>query len=341
VSTRTRAAVELYESIRSVPAAVWDGAVRASHAPVFYERSYLEAYEDAPLAPLERCAYLVATVDGAEPAHAVLPVFVQPAIDPLGALAAAFPAVAPAGRGLVTPGWHCYDGRIPATRLDADLLEGLVAALRDLAREAGIEWCALVNVAAGAALDDALGATSAPIDERFVLDLARFESVEDYVASLAPKVRQNVRRWRRRAAEAGAIVTVRRAADADLDGILELARATAAKYGTADFYRPGAFQSFVRGLGDSAVAIEVQIGDRLVGGGVCLVDSERFHTWTCGVDYDAAPSFSPYTVMFVESVRAAFDRRLPLLEGGRRNAEYKLRYGLRRQPLDGYLLRFT
>jgi hypothetical protein len=45
--------------------------------------------------------------------------------------------------------------------------------------------------------------------------------------------------------------------------------------------------------------------------------------------------------MFVESVRVAFERGVEVLEGGRRNADYKLRYGLRRQPLDGYLLRFS
>jgi predicted N-acyltransferase len=325
--------VELYESIRSVPAAVWDEAVRASGAPVFYERAYLEAYEDAPLAPVERCAYLVATRDGAA---AVLPAFVVAAMDPLGALEAAFPD-APSGRGLVTPGWHCYDGRIPATTRDDDLVAALVAALGDLAREAGVEWGALVNFTDGAALSGA----KAKIDERFLLDLGRFESADEYVASLAPKVRQNVRRWRRRAEEADAILTVGRAADADLDGIVELARRTAAKYGAGDFYRPGPFQRFVRALGDSAVAIEVRLGDRLLSGGVCLVDAQRFHTWTCGVDYDADPPFSPYTLMFVESVRVAFERRLPVLEGGRRNAEYKLRYGLQRQPLDGYLLRFS
>jgi hypothetical protein len=324
--------VELYESIRSVPP-VWDEAVRASGAPVFYERAYLEAYEDAPLAPVERCAYLVAERDGAA---AVLPVFLVAALDPLGALASAFPD-APSGRGLVTPGWHCYDGRIPATRPDAELAAALVAALGELAREAGVEWGALVNFTDGAAL----GGAKARIDERFLLDLGRFESAEEYVASLAPKVRQNVRRWRRRAEDAGATLTVGRAADADLDGIVELARATAAKYGAGDFYRPGPFQRFVRALGDSAVAIEVRLGGRLISGGVCLVDAERFHTWTCGVDYDADPPFSPYTLMFVESVRTAFERGLPILEGGRRNAPYKLRYGLRRQPLDGYLLRFS
>jgi CelD/BcsL family acetyltransferase involved in cellulose biosynthesis len=154
-------------------------------------------------------------------------------------------------------------------------------------------------------------------------------------------VRQNVRRWRRRAEEAGVTVTVSRAADADLDGIVELARRTAAKYGAGDFYPRGAFQRFVRALGDAAVAIEVRLGDRLLSGGVCLVDSERFHTWTCGVDYDADPPFSPYTLLFVESVRTAFERGLEVLEGGRRNGPYKLRYGLRRQPLDGYLLRFS
>jgi predicted N-acyltransferase len=325
--------VRLYESIRSAPAAVWDEAVRASGAPVFYERAYLEAYEDAPLAPFERCAYLVATSDGAA---AVLPVFVVAAIDPLGALAAAFPD-APSGRGLLTPAWHCYDGRIPATKPDDGLVAELVDALGELAREAGVAWGALVNFTDGAKL----GGAKARIDERFLLDLGRFESTGEYVASLAPKVRQNVRRWRRRAEEAGATLSVGRAADADLDGIVELARGTAAKYGAGDFYRPGPFQRFVRALGDSAVAIEVRMGDRLLSGGVCLVDAQRFHTWTCGVDYDADPPFSPYTLLFAESVRVAFDRGLEVLEGGRRNAPYKLRYGLRRQPLDGYLLRFS
>ena len=324
--------VELYESIRSVPA-VWDEAVRASGAPVFYERAYLEAYEDAPLAPVERCAYLVATSDGAA---AVLPVFVVAAMDPIGALASAFPD-APSGRGLVTPGWHCYDGRIPATSPDAELAAPLVEALGELAREAGVQWGALVNFTDGAAL----GGAKATIDERFLLDLGRFEGAEEYVASLAPKVRQNVRRWRRRAEEAGATITVGRAADADLDGIVELAQRTAAKYGAGGFYRAGPFQRFVRALGDAAVAIEVRLGGRLLSGGVCLVDAERFHTWTCGVDYDVSPPFSPYTLMFVESVRSAFERGLEVLEGGRRNAPYKVRYGLRRQPLDGYLLRFS
>jgi CelD/BcsL family acetyltransferase involved in cellulose biosynthesis len=186
----------------------------------------------------------------------------------------------------------------------------------------------------------ALGGTKATIDERFLLDLSRFESAEEYIASLAPKVRQNVRRWRRRAEDAGATITVARAADADLDGIVQLAQRTATKYGAGGFYRSGPFQRFVRALGDAAVAIEVRVGDRLLSGGVCLVDAERFHTWTCGVDYDASPSFSPYTLMFIESVRSAFERGLPVLEGGRRNAPFKLRYGLRRQPIDGYLLRF-
>lgn len=321
----------LHESIRSVPA-VWDEAVRASGAPVFYQRAYLEAYEDAPLAAVERCAYLVATRDGAA---AVMPVFVVAEMDPLGALAAAFPD-APSGRGLVTPGWHCYDGRIPATRADADLFAALLGALGDLAREAGVEWGALVNFTDGAGL----AGTRARIDERFLLDLARFESHEAFVASLPPKVRQNVRRWRRRAEEAGATIRVGRAADADLDAIVELARRTAAKYGAGGFYRAGPFQRFVHALGDAAVAIEVRLGDRLLSGGVCLVDAERFHTWTCGVDYDVDLPFSPYTLLFVESVRVAFERGLPVLEGGRRNAEYKLRFGLRRQPLDGYLLHF-
>lgn len=340
-SARASVSVDVFDSVDRVPAEVWDRVVAASGAPVFYERRYLRAYEAAPLAPFERAAYVVVSTGSAE---AILPVFVQPEVDPLGVLGEAFPALGVGGRGLVTPGWHCYDGWIPATRLEPRALGSLLDALRDLAGEAGVEWCVFANVGKDAAVLgplEAAGAVAAgAVDERYWIDLGRHESFDDWFVSLRPKVRENVRRYRRRAADAGAEIRFSDAGEADLDAIVRLARGTAAKFGNAGFYRDGPFQAFVRGLGSSAAVVELRVSGRLVAAGVCLVDARRFHTWTCGVDYGAVRSFSPYALLFVESVRAAFERDLPVLEGGRRNGDFKTRFGLRRRVLHACVLRF-
>lgn len=339
-SAAAAAALDVLDSIERVSAEAWDAAVAASGAPVFYERRYLRAYEASPVVPFEAAAYLVVR-DGS--AAAVLPAFVQPEVDPLGALREAFPALRLGGRGLVTPGWHCYDAWIPATRLEPWALDRLLDGLRDVARSVDVDWLAFVNVAEDAAVRELLEAAgpvaSGRIDERFWIDLGGYESFDAYFASLRPKVRENVRRYARRAADAGAEIQVSRAADADLDAIVDLARQTSARHGTGDFYRAGPFQEFVRGLGDSAVAVELRLRGRLAAAGVCLLDPRRFHLWACGVDYAAGRSFSPYALLFVESVRSAFERGVPIVEGGRRNGEFKTRFGMRGRVLHAYVFR--
>lgn len=165
-------------------------------------------------------------------------------------------------------------------------------------------------------------------DERYVLDLTPFSSFDDYVTSLSRRIRQDTRRYRRRAEEAGVEVFWKKPAEADLDSVLEVVHLTAGRYGVQSFYRPGPFQEFVRLLGESALIVELRLDERLIGAGVCMLDSSRFHQWTFGVDYDAGERFSPYGIVFEQTFRAALASGAKILEGGRRNGLYKSRRNL-------------
>lgn len=117
---------------------------------------------------------------------------------------------------------------------------------------------------------------------------------------------------------------------------MALARATAAKYDNADYYKPGLFQHFVHALGADLRAVELRLDGRLVGSSLALVDDTRFHYWAVGVDYAACPSFSPFYVAFGHVLRAAYASGRPRFEVGRRNPTFKRRYGLTSRTLRAY-----
>ncbi|HEY3553164.1 MAG TPA: GNAT family N-acetyltransferase, partial [Solirubrobacterales bacterium] len=194
-----------------------------------------------------------------------------------------------------------------------------------------VSWWALANVDEGSeqrSTLEELGMRGRFADERYVLDLTPFSSFDDYVTSLSRRIRQDTRRYRRRAEEAGVEVFWKKPAEADLDSVLEVVHLTAGRYGVQSFYRPGPFQEFVRLLGESALIVELRLDERLIGAGVCMLDSSRFHQWTFGVDYDAGERFSPYGIVFEQTFRAALASGAKILEGGRRNGLYKSRRNL-------------
>jgi predicted N-acyltransferase len=330
--------IEVIPTIAAIPGRTWDAFMERCGAPVFYRHAYLSAYEASPLHQVDGYAYVVDYDDG-ELALA-LPVFVQQSIDPLGVLAEPFPDVRRQTGGILTHVWHCYDTWLPARSFDGTL-EAALDALAALAAEANAAWYGFVNVDGGgelAARLSALGMAQAEIDERFILDLSAFDDLDEYIGHLKPRDRSKLRRYCRRAAEVGLTVTALEGGDADLDGILALVRKTAARHQNASFYPEGAFQQFVRLLGGASRVLELRVGGRLLAAGVCLVDSRRFHTWTCGIDYEQATPFSPYYLLFLEAVRAAIAEGTPMLEGGRRNAAFKVRHGLQRRPLLAFLV---
>jgi CelD/BcsL family acetyltransferase involved in cellulose biosynthesis len=329
--------VELHTSIAAVRAE-WEELVAAAGAAAFYRVPFLTAYEVAPMLPVtDRCYILVRDERGR--LRAGLPVYLQSDIDPLGILSARYP-LGDRPAGLLSHVWHCYDAGLVAPgaddRPDPELIAAVLEAMRGLARDAGAGWYGFVNLDAASPLVTALAAAGlrvAEIDERFRVDVAGLAGQEGYLARLSSHRRREVRRYGRRAKEAGVWARIADPRDADLDGLHAIVRRMAAKFDNSRFYPPGTFQTFMRELGPIARVVEIRMRDRLIAGGVCLQDDRRFHLWTGGVDYSAAKGFSPYNVMFFAMVRAALRSGRPVLEGGRRNAGFKGPHGLNRVPL--------
>jgi predicted N-acyltransferase len=335
--------VETVDRIGTVDPVEWDAAVEAQRLPVFYSHTFLSAYERYPLAQIDAFAYLLVRRRGEPgPPVAVLPAYLQRRSDPLGCLATVYPEAA-GQPALLSHSWHCYDSHLGGPATDPALAAAAVTALRGLARELGAPWCGLVNVRRAGRTARALAGAGLPVRslmDRFAADLSELTDLEHYLARYArPRAGSNLRRYRRRAAEHGVRSTVLPVEEADLAGVTALCDRVASRYGTDRFYPAGLFERFVAALGPSARVLEIRQQGRLIAAGVCLLDAYSFHAWAGGADYRVDGNFSPYYVMFAETVELALRLRRPIFEGGRGNPDFKQRHGLTARPLDACLVR--
>jgi predicted N-acyltransferase len=325
--------IEFSSSIREIDAADWDSVVRRSGAPVFYEHAYLTAFEQAPLTDVESFAYFVVR-DGDEPV-AVTPAYLQTAPDPLRRLHEAYPE-ARDQPVLLSHTCHCCDTRVPAT---AEVLPRLLDAMTRTASIFKARWCGFQNVRRGGELSAALRANGLPARHLAASWATELGSYEHYLARLSQRARANLRRNERRAREAGVVTEVVGVESAALEEITLLCDRTETRYDNGGFFSGPAFAEFVTALGDLAHVVEVRQRGRLVAAGVCLADATRFHTWRCGVDHAVDGRYSPYGVLFTESVRLAIRLGRTTLEDGSGNASFKRRHGLSPCPLDATLIR--
>lgn len=327
--------VDRFDRIADVDPVKWDAVVRERGLPVFYSHTFLAAYERHPLTPIEAFRYLMISRDGRP--VAVLPAYLQHDPDPLGCLAPAYPGAC-GGPALLSHSWHCYDAHAG----DPALVPVVLGALRELAAELGAPWYGLVNLDRDGPAAAALAAAGLPtrhLVDRFRADLDGVEDVDGFLRrSASPSARRNLLRYGRRAAEHGATCAVVPIGDLDLAEVTALCDRSARKHGSDRFYPPGVFEAFLAMVAPVARAVEVRQAGRLVAVGVCLLDDERLHCWACGVDYEVDGNFSPYQLMFGASIALAIDLGRPVLEGGRGNPEFKLRFGLRPRPLVGCLV---
>ncbi|MET9226454.1 GNAT family N-acetyltransferase [Lentzea sp. NPDC003310] len=302
---------------------------------MFYRHAYVSAYEQTPLTAVEAFAYFVVREKLAGEAIAVLPAYLQQAPPPVRRLHQVYPEAA-GERALLSHTWHCYDAHVPAT---AEVLPRVLDAMIRTASILGARWCGFTNVQRGGALSSALRAAGLPARHLTDRWAAGITTYEHYLAGLSPRARANLRRNERRSAEAGVTTETLPADQAALDEITLLCVKTASRFENTGYHPGPTFGRFVTALGDLARVIEVRQHGRLVAAGVCLTDSTRFHTWTCGVDYAVDGNYSPYGVLFAESVRVAARLGKSTLEGGRGNAAFKRRHGLGPRHLDAVLLR--
>jgi predicted N-acyltransferase len=330
--------VEIHSSLERVGVERWNQLMISCGAPVFYYSSFLSAFERLPLHAVRESYYVVGVDDNGELQFG-FPAFLLADTDPMRVLATHFAELT--GQPVILSHvWHCYDSWLPARRLDAETIRPAIEAFENLARQVGAAAYGFVNVAGdgelAVALDQA-GLYGKPIDRRFNADLRRFADSGTYLQNLGHSARLAAHKCRNRAKRAGVWTRFVDIANGDVDGFIRLARANAAKYNNSDYYRPGLFGEFVGMLGAQAKLLEIRQGDKLIGASVCLTDAHRFHFWACGSDYDAIPRVSPFYLAFLAILSEAFETGAPLLEAGRRNETFKLRYGFSPHPVQAHI----
>lgn len=332
--------IDVVDRIGSVDPVAWDAAVDAHRLPVFYSRTFLGAYERHPLTGIDGTVYLTVRRrgDGAavEPPAAVLPAYLQHRADPLRCLTPAYPAAA--GRAaLLSHVWHCYDTHVGGRHTDPALVTAVMSALRRVAAGLGASWCGLVNVHRDGPTASALASAGLPLRQlvdRFAADTAGLTDLEHFLArSARPRAAANLRRYRRRAAEHGVTSTLVPIGEADIGAVADLCRRSAGKHGSDTYYPAGRFEDFLAEIGPVARVVEIRQRGRLLSAGVCLLDEHRLHCWAGGADYEVDGNFSAYYLMFAGSIELALTLRRPMFEGGRGNADFKLRHGLVARPL--------
>lgn len=325
--------LSVVDTIESVGREEWDRLFAAAGGSVFYSYDFLASIERRPLWNDATARYVVVR-DASGSLLAALPVYWQEDASPFDTA----PADGSRPRVLLGHVWHCYDttllSRVP---VEEPLARRVWEAVRDLATGLGAARWGLVNVPRrgplGSALDAAgLTLEDAPPRYRFVLD-GRELTLDDHLATVGRSSRRALRQYSRRAERAGATVTFEQGSTVIADEeVLGLVAETTAKY-TPGYYDLEALAALVHALGSRCRIMRLDLDGRLLATSICLFDATRMHTWAGGCRYPEELNWSPQYVLFAAELTAGFGSRPQVLECGRRNDEFKRRYGLEPYPL--------
>lgn len=316
-------ALDVATTISSFPCDEWDALVERSGAPVFYRHAMLLAYERAPLQKVSSSRYVSVRDGRTSELLAALPLYLVTRTTAGGDSLAA-----------VTHAAHFFETCALADasadgELDA-LWDGALAA----AREAGASVVAVANVHDGGDLASFLrgrGHGLTPLGRAFALDLSRFRSFDDYLASLRRSARKDLVGHSRRAEADGAEVFVE-APPRSVEEAVAMCRLSAGRHGNVDWYPEGPLATFCRRAAPLVRLVVVRHEDRVVAAQICFFDSDRLYAWATGADYGAGSTFSASYPCWGRTVELAFGLGARRIEAGRRNERFKARFGL--QPVD-------
>lgn len=159
--------------------------------------------------------------------------------------------------------------------------------------------------------------------------LLPFASFEDYLKSLPPKVRSDVRAKLKRAAQVE--VEERTSIDDVYDEVIALYRATNANrktnYESFDTVPERYFREVLKGSDGKARVMLFRRDGRIIGFVLFLVDGARVDAKLLGLDYTIAREINLYFYLFMELVKYCIDRRIPELKLGQTTYATKLRLG--------------
>ncbi|KPY58553.1 GNAT family N-acetyltransferase [Pseudomonas syringae] len=268
----------------------------AANASFFYDVRFLRAAHFYPLLPRLEAYYILAYQHDTLVGFTV--VYSQRSPDPFGSLSHA--TGLNFNDGLVCLGhiMHGYESEIIASVEQADVIRGdILKSIKALGTRLGAKYVGLINIATDKLVSAGVveGYQASFMWNRYFMDIACVDTVQDYIAGLPADGRREMNRQQRKFKASHHQARVQSLPVADLAKIAELVCATSARHGTPDYYPPTAFKPFVETCADLIRIISVQEHDQMLGVMVCFVHGKTLHIWAAGMTYDQT-DFSPYSV---------------------------------------------
>ena len=325
--------IKIISDFEQLPLSDITGLNNAANASFFYDVRFLRAAHYYPLLPILDAYYILAYQHSMLVGFTV--VYSQRSPDPFGSLSRA--TGLNFNEGLVCLGhiMHGYESEIIATTDQADLIRGdIFKEIKALGSRLGAKYVGLINIANDQLVSAGVfeGYQASFMWDRYFMDIACVDTVEDYIAGLPADGRREMNRQQRKLQASHHQAGVQSLPVADLAQIAELVCVTSARHGTPDYYPPAAFKPFVETCAGLIRLISVQEHGLVLGVMVCFVHAKTLHIWAAGMSYDKT-DFSPYSVCMLEAFRYAKQEGLDTIEIGRTNHKIKTRMGFKAKEL--------
>lgn len=326
--------VEVLRSVESIGRADWERLAVADN--VFYGYDFLCSIERDPLTRPATPYYLLARDRSGAPSAALV-LSLQETVDPF-----ATDPDAGVTRMLVGHIWHCYDTTVPsAGTLESETVAALCATMGTVAGELDVATYGLVNIPWQGDLAGLLAEAGLPGQEttpRYRLPIPpEGLTLDDHLATIGRASRRSLRQYMRRAERAGARITFEEGATVLDDAALALCTATADKHAPG-YYPPEELSALIRALGPDCRILRIELDGVLQAVSICLLDEQRAHFWAGGCLYPEELNWSPQYVLFGAELEYGMASGKPVVEFGRRNDEFKRRYGLHPQRLGRFMV---
>lgn len=166
-----------------------------------------------------------------------------------------------------------------------------------------------------------------------VIDLP-FGTFEEYLASIDPKMRSDLRRKQRQSSDVEiSIVDDIEAIAPTLDRLIAETRARRnADFGEIDDVPPGSTQMLVQRMGPTARCVVSRVGGEIVGCNIFLVRGKRAWAYRIGLSGEHVREHNLYFVNWIWMVRYCIEQGYTVLEFGQTYYDVKVRLGCRLEP---------
>jgi len=327
--------VQKYEHIAEVHQLAWDGVVQHSSAPIFYRWEWLHAFESATVERIVAHRYFA--IQDRNSFITVLPAYcVQFSPFWHGYEIDANQESVFSGSWVAAPSLYAFSGGIPSRGgYDPDHVAGMILheALR-FAEDTRSQALGFLNVPEGAPLLDNLAKRADQVvflDVNYVLPL--HGDFKSYLHSLPKRVRDDLKRRRRRAAEQGLVCRILKGKEGNVDftRFHALAIEPTEKYGVPPLYDLPTLEALAS-LPCASFLISLKEND-LLGGFLVFEDEAAIYVWCAAIDYSRIKEFSTYVSLMYEIISYAYESGKQRIEFGRGNYAFKRKHGFQGIPL--------